>query len=238
MGREICIRLAQEGCKLIGFDINDKMAAETAELVQSAGGEIQHWHVDISNYASVSAAVAEAEEAVGQIDVLVNNAGWDRVTRFVDTDEALHDKVMAINLKGPVNMMHVVVRRMAGRGYGRVISVASDAGRVGSSGQAVYSACKGGVIAMSKTLAREHARGNILFNVVCPGPTDTPLMDTMVDGRADIQKIFDGLNRSIPLRRLGRADDIPGAIAFFASDDAAFITGQVISVSGGLTMHG
>ena len=150
----------------------------------------------------------------------------------------LWDKVIQINLYGPLNMHHIVVRGMAERGFGRVVNVSSDAGRVGSSGEGVYSACKGGVAAFTKTLARELARKGVVLNVLCPGPTDTPLFAAVADGSDAGQRIAEGLKRAIPLRRLGQPDDYPGLIAFLLSDDAGFITGQTISVSGGLTMHG
>jgi len=131
-----------------------------------------------------------------------------------------------------------VLKGMAARGRGRVVNIASDAGRVGSSGEGVYSACKGGIIAFSKTLARELAEKRITINVVCPGPTETPLLESFVQESPSGQKIYEALKRAIPFRRLGQPEDIPGIVAFLASDDAGFITGQVISVSGGLTMHG
>ena len=170
--------------------------------------------------------------------MLVNNAGWDLAAPFLETDAALWQKIIAINLMGPLNMHHAVLKGMKARGRGRIVNVASDAGRVGSSGESVYSACKGGIIAFSKTMAREMASRQININVVCPGPTDTALFrDFAGDGeRGD--KLRAALTRAIPFGRLGKPEDLPGAICFLASDDAAFITGQVISVSGGLTMAG
>jgi 2-hydroxycyclohexanecarboxyl-CoA dehydrogenase len=155
---------------------------------------------------------------------------------FLDTDTALWDKIIAINLYGPLHMHHVVVRGMAERGFGRVVNVASDAGRVGSSGEAVYSACKGGIIAFTKTLARELARRNVTLNVLCPGPTDTPLFDAFKAASPGGAKIGEALARAVPMRRIGTPEDYPGIIAFLLSDDAGYMTGQTISVSGGLTM--
>jgi 2-hydroxycyclohexanecarboxyl-CoA dehydrogenase len=186
----------------------------------------------------VEAAVESTEQALGPIDVLVNNAGWDRFRRFLDTDEALRNKVIAINLQGPLNMHFSVLKRMAARGRGNVVSIASDAGRVGSSGQAVYSACKGGVIAFTKTMAREMVRKGVRLNCVCPGPTDTPMLKAFMDEGEQGKKVYDALQKAVPMGRLGQPEDIPGIVAFFASDDSAFMTGQVVSVSGGLTMHG
>ena len=173
-----------------------------------------------------------------QVDVLVNNAGWDRAGNFLDTDKALWDQVVAVNLYGPLFMHHAVLKGMSDRGRGRVVNIASDAARVGSTGEAVYALCKGGMIAFSKTMARELSRKQISVNVVCPGPTDTALFADFAGEGEGADKLRQGLARAIPFGRLGQPSDLPGAIAFLASDDAAFITGQVISVSGGLTMVG
>lgn len=238
MGRAICARLLDEGCKVAALDINRESLDTLAASVKGRG-TLHAQAVDISSYAAVCRAVADAEATLGPLDILVNNAGWDKFTNFLDTDEALRAKVVAINLNGPINMFHAVLSGMSTReGGGRVVTIASDAGRVGSSGQAVYSACKGGVIALSKTLARELARKNILLNVVCPGPTDTPMLQDFLNQGAGGQKVYDAMKRAIPMKRLGQSEDIPGIVAFLVSDDASFITGQVISVSGGLTMHG
>jgi 2-hydroxycyclohexanecarboxyl-CoA dehydrogenase len=240
IGEAICNRMADEGVKIAILDQNAKGAERVCQSIRERGS-IGHVEVlDISNYMAVARAVEGAERALGPTDILINCAGWDKVTNFLDTDEMLHDKVMAINLKGPVNVMHVVIRGMAERKYGRVVSVSSDAGRVGSSGQAVYSACKAGVIAMSKTLAREFARTGITFNSVAPGPTKTPMMEAALAGgdSAEASRILDKMIKSVPLRRIGLPEDIAGIVTFLASDEASFITGQVISVSGGLTMQG
>ena len=238
IGRAICLRLAEEGCKLGVFDIDGETAAETSRLIGEAGGAAFSHQVDIADRVAVGRAVANMESEAGPIDILVNNAGWDRFRNFLDTDPELWEKVIAINLRGPINMHHAVLPGMAERRAGRVVNIASDAGRVGSSGEAVYSACKGGIIAFTKTMAREMARRAVTLNVVSPGPTETPLLHSLLaEGEAG-QKVHEALKRAIPMKRLGQPDDIPGAVAFLASDDAAYITGQVISVSGGLTMHG
>jgi 2-hydroxycyclohexanecarboxyl-CoA dehydrogenase len=237
MGRQICKRLVEEGCSVAMLDIDTKGLESLATELGKAG-RICHVAVDISDYSAVCQAVATAEKALGPVNILVNNAGWDKFSNFLDTDEALRQKVVAINLNGPINMFHAVLTAMAQRDGGRVVTIASDAGRVGSSGQAVYSACKGGVIALTKTLARELARRNILLNAVCPGPTDTAMLQDFMNQGPGGQKVHDAMKRAIPLKRLGKPEDIPGIVAFLASDDASFITGQVISVSGGLTMHG
>jgi 2-hydroxycyclohexanecarboxyl-CoA dehydrogenase len=190
--------------------------------------------LDITDYEAVKKAVA----AAGPVDILVNNAGWDMFRPFLKTDPAFWQKILSINLVGAMNLLHCVLPGMVERGRGRVVTIASDAGRVGSSGEAPYSACKGGLIALTKTLAREMAGKNIQLNVVCPGLTETGMLEQFMLGAGNPEKLREAYRRAIPMGRLGKPDDLPGAVAFFASDDAAFITGQVLSVSGGLTMHG
>ena len=207
-------------------------------LVAEAGGFATPYETDISDYDAVESAIDAAEGNLGSIDILVNNAGWDVAKPFLTTEPALWRKIVDINLYGPLNLHHIVVSRMVQRQAGKVINVSSDAGRVGSSGEAVYSACKGGIIAFSKTLARELARKNIQINTVCPGPTATPLFASFAGDGEQGKKLIEGLTRAIPMRRLGQPADYPGIIAFLASSDADYITGQTISVSGGLTMHG
>jgi len=233
IGRATALRLAQEGCVVGILDIDEAGAQQTAA---DCGSSASAWKTDITDLASVQQSVAAFESAFGATELLANVAGWDLVRNFLDTDPALWDRIIRINLYGVLHMHHVVVRGMAERGFGRVVNVSSDAGRVGSSGEAVYAACKGGIIAFTKTLARELARKGVTLNVLCPGPTDTPLFDAVRKGSPDGARITDALTRAIPLRRIGRPDDYPGVIAFLLSDDAAYITGQTISVSGGLTM--
>jgi 2-hydroxycyclohexanecarboxyl-CoA dehydrogenase len=223
---------------VIGFDINAEALSVLKDQLARNNERLKTQIVDISDYDAVTSAVASIEASLGPIDVLVNNAGWDLFRNFLDTDEALRSKVISINLNGPINMMHAVLTGMAKRGRGRVVSIASDAGRVGSSGQAVYSACKGGVIALTKSLARELARKGVLLNAVCPGPTQTAMLEDFFAQGSGGVKVAEAMVRAIPLKRVGQPEDIPGVVSFLASDDAAFITGQVISVSGGLTMHG
>jgi 2-hydroxycyclohexanecarboxyl-CoA dehydrogenase len=228
IGRAICARFAEEGARLLVADRNGEAAADVAEAVQGKALAF-----DIADYDAARGALANA-----QIDVLVNNAGWDRFQNFVDTKPDDWDTLIDINLRGPLNMHHIVLPQMIARGRGRIVNISSDAARVGSSGESVYAACKGGIISFSKTLAREVARKGITVNVVCPGPTDTPILRGFLGEGEAGQKVYEALVRAIPMKRVGQPDDIPGVVAFLASDEAAFITGQVISVSGGLTMAG
>ena len=189
---------------------------------------------DITDYEAVRKAVAEA----GPVDILVNNAGWDMFRPFLKTDPAFWQKIISINLLGAMNLLHCVLPGMVARGAGKVVNIASDAGRVGSSGEAPYSACKGGIIALTKTLARELATKGIRLNTVCPGLTETSMLTEFMQGAGDPEKLAAAYRRAVPLGRLGKPEDIAGAVLFLASDDAEFITGQTLSVSGGLTMHG
>jgi len=238
IGRAIAARLAAEGCTVGVFDVNAKGADETVAQIVAAGGKAVTGVCDITDYSAVTAAVAAFEAATGPTHILVNNAGWDTPMPFLKTDEAFWKKVVSINYFGPLHMTHAVAQGMNARKSGRIINIASDAGRVGSSGEVVYSGCKGATIAFAKALARELARSNVTINNVCPGPTDTPAMDAFVGTGEQGQKIRDAMVRGVPLGRIGVPDDYPGIVAFLASDDAAFITGQTISVSGGLSMHG
>jgi len=231
-------RFAEEGAQVAVFDMNLEAAQKVADGIVTAGGQAKAFACNITDRAQVDAAVAAAEAQLGPIDILVNNAGWDIFKPFTKTVPAEWDKLIAINLTGALHMHHAVLPGMVARGGGRIVNIASDAARGGSSGEAVYAACKGGLVALSKTLAREHARHNITVNVVCPGPTDTALLAGFAEGAANPEKLMDAFKKAIPLGRIGQPDDLAGAIVFLSSSDASFITGQVISVSGGLTMHG
>ncbi len=231
-------RFAAEGAQVAVFDMNLDAAEKVAAGIRATGGQATAFRCDITDRAGVDAAVAAVLAQRGAIDVLVNNAGWDIFKPFVKTVPAEWEKLIAINLTGALHMLHAVLPGMAERKYGRIVNVASDAARGGSSGEAVYSACKGGLVALSKTLAREHARQGITVNVVCPGPTDTALLAGVAEGARDPAKLIEAFKSAIPLGRLGQGDDLASAIAFMGSDDASFVTGQVLSVSGGLTMHG
>ena len=220
IGRAIVERFIEEGTEVVVFDIEPR--------------DPSHRKVDITDYEAVRKAVAEA----GTVDILVNNAGWDMFRPFLKTDPAFWQKIISLNLVGAMNLLHCVLPGMVARGSGKVVSVASDAGRVGSSGEAVYSACKGGIIALTKTLARELATKGVRLNTVCPGLTETNMLAEFMKGAGNPDKLAEAYRRAVPIGRLGKPEDIPGAILFLASDDADFITGQVLSVSGGLTMHG
>ena len=230
MGRAIAERLAQEGAHVAVTDVDEKSALETASALAGAAG----FRLDITDAAEVEARVHEIVAALGPVDALVNNAGWDRMAPFLETDEDLWDRLIDINLRGPIRLTRAVLPQMVERQQGRIVNISSDAGRVGSTGEAVYAACKAGIIGFGKTVAREVARYGITVNAICPGPTATPLLEELV-GEGN-EKLIESLKRGIPLRRLGEPEDIAAAVAFMVSDDAGFITGQTLSVSGGLTM--
>jgi len=238
IGGAVCRRFAAEGAAVAVFDVNGEAAGDVAEAITSAGGKALAVAADITDLAAVKAGVRQTSEALGDVSILVNNAGWDLFKPFLQTDPDFWRKIIDINLIGALNMHYGVLPAMVERGYGRVVSVSSDAGRVGSSGESVYAACKAGLMGFSKTLAREHARHDITVNVVCPGPTDTALFEGYAQGAGHPEKLREAMRRAIPMGRIATPDDLPGTIAFLASDDAAYVTGQVISVSGGLTMSG
>ena len=226
IGAAICRRFM--GDRILVADRNGEAAKRVAGEVRG-----QALVFDIADYAAAKKTLEKEP-----VDVLVNNAGWDRFQNFVDTKPEEWEQLLDVNLRGPLNMHHIVVPGMLARGRGRIINISSDAARVGSSGESVYAACKGGIISFSKTLAREVARNGITVNVVCPGPTDTPILRSFL-GEGDAgKKVYDALVRAIPMKRVGQPEDVPGIVRFLASDEAGFITGQVISVSGGLTMAG
>jgi 2-hydroxycyclohexanecarboxyl-CoA dehydrogenase len=235
IGAAIARRLAQEGASTGILDLDAAAGEKVAGEIKQAGGRVSLHVADITDYAAVCRAVESFESACGPLACLVNNAGWDRAASFLETTPELWRKIVDINLFGPMNVSHVVLRGMAARGFGRVVNIASDAGRVGSSGEAVYSACKGGIIAFTKTVARELVGKGVILNTICPGPTDTAILRSFLEG-PEGTRIAEGLKRAIPMKRLGIPEDYPGLVAFLLSDDAAYMTGQTISVSGGLTM--
>ncbi len=213
IGRAIAERLTVAGCAVAAADIE--------------GGDVT---MDVTDPGSVAAAIAQVERELGPLDILVNNAGWDELRPFLETDEDFWQRVIEVNFTGCLRTTRAVLPGMVERGYGRIVNIASDAGRVGSSGESVYSGAKGAVIAFSKAIAREVARSGVTVNCVCPGPTRTALLESMGP------KLAEALERAIPMRRIGEPADVAHAVAFLASDGAAYITGQALSVSGGLTM--
>jgi len=237
IGRAIAARLAHDGARIAVADIDLDAARTTEQEIRAHGGEALAVAADVARFDAVQAAVRQTHDGLGRIDILVNNAGWDRIEPFQHNPPELWDTLININLKGPIHCCRAVLDDLIAAGSGKIVSVSSDAGRVGSSGEAVYAACKGGVIAFSKTLARELARHHVNVNVVCPGPTNTPLLKGIMEAEHG-GKIIAAMKAAIPFRRLGEPEEVAAAVAFFASPDANFITGQVLSVSGGLTMVG
>ena len=238
IGATTCLRFAEEGAQVAVVDLNQAAADAVVARIAEAGGKALAVAVDLTDAEATAAVVETIEAGLGEIDVLVNGVGWDVFTPFLKSGPEFWSKIIDINLRGVLNITHPVLSRMAERRRGKIVSLASDAARGGSSGESVYAACKAGVIAFSKTIAREHARQGISVNVVCPGVTETAMLEAFMESAGDKEKLRVAFTRAVPMGRLGQPDDLPGAIAFFASDDAGFITGQVLSVSGGLTMHG
>lgn len=231
IGAAICRSLAEAGHKVVVSDIAFDNARAVADEIGGLAVE-----TDVADPASVQKSASEVVAELGAVDILVNCAGWDLFMPFVDTDESFQEKVLAINLSGPIRMTRAFLPGMIERGWGRLIHISSDAGRVGSSFEAIYSGAKGGIISFSKTIAREAARKGVTSNTICPGPTETALLQSVVGDGPKSDKMMEGLKRAVPMKRLGQPEDIGPAVAFLASDDASFITGQTLSISGGLTM--
>jgi 2-hydroxycyclohexanecarboxyl-CoA dehydrogenase len=236
IGRATALALAEDGCAVAVADLQQGAGEGVAREIEATGGRSLAVRMDVTDGQSVSAAVACTSDRLGPIDVLVNCAGWDELRPFLDTDEAFWRRVVAINYEGCLRVTHAVLGGMVDRGRGRIVSIASDAARVGSSQEAVYAGAKAGVIAFGKTIAREAARHGVTANVVCPGPTDTPLLQGMAEQAPDAERLVSSLTHAVPMRRLGRPEDVAAAVVFLASEQAAYVTGQTLSVSGGLTM--
>jgi 2-hydroxycyclohexanecarboxyl-CoA dehydrogenase len=231
IGRAIALALAAEGARVAVLDLDEAGARETVVAIEGAGGRGSAHRVDVTDVATVDATIDAVAARDGGLHVLVNCAGWDKPMRFVDTTPDFWDRILAINLKGPIACTRAALRHMIGQESGKIVTIASDAGRVGSTGEAVYSAAKGGLIAFTKTIARETARHRINVNCVCPGPSDTPLFRK--EFAAANPKLAESLTRVIPWGRLGVPEDVAPAVVFLVSDDAAFITGQTLNVDGG-----
>ncbi|NMO02269.1 SDR family oxidoreductase [Gordonia sp. TBRC 11910] len=237
IGEGISRTLGEKGFRVAVADLNLEAAQQVAKEIGAAGGEAIAVAIDVTDTVSVRAAVEQVAAELGPVEIAVNNAGWDDFMTFLETDEDFWNKILDINFKGSLRVNHAVVPGMIERGFGRVINIGSDAGRVGSSLEAVYSGAKGGTIAFTKTLAREVATKGVTANTVCPGPTDTPALRKFADNSGqDADKVLSGMTRAVPMKRLAQPADIAAAVAFFASDEAGYITGQTLSVSGGLTM--
>jgi 2-hydroxycyclohexanecarboxyl-CoA dehydrogenase len=229
IGSSIARDLASIGARVVICDLNEGAAKQIASELPDGVA----LPVDLSQPSSIDELAVRLADEVGKVDVLVSNAGWDKVGPFLQSDPDVWDRLIHINLRAPIQLTHRLLGAMVEQHWGRIVYVSSDAGRVGSSGEAVYSACKAGLIGFSKTIAREAARGGVTSNVVCPGPSDTPLLAEVA---GDNPKLVDALKRAIPIGRLGQPDDVSGMVTFLCSERAEFITGQTISVSGGLTM--
>jgi 2-hydroxycyclohexanecarboxyl-CoA dehydrogenase len=236
IGRAIAKALARGGCAVAVADLSEQRCAEVAGELEAGGAAVLAAPLDVTDSASVAAALGRASAALGSIDVLVNCAGWDEFKAFLDTDEAFWRRVIAVNYEGSLRTTHALLGPMIERGYGRIVNIASDAARVGSAQEAVYAGAKAGVVAFTKTIAREAARSGVTANVVCPGPTETPLLDAMTEQAPDSERLVSALTRAVPMRRLGKPEEVAAAVTFLASEQAGYITGQTLSVSGGLTM--
>jgi 2-hydroxycyclohexanecarboxyl-CoA dehydrogenase len=237
IGKGISLALGEAGFHVAVADLNLDAAEATATEITTVGGDATAVMVDVTSTASVDEAVALVTERLGAVEVVVNCAGWDDFMTFLETTEDFWDRILDLNFKGALRVTKAVVPGMIERGWGRVINIGSDAGRVGSSLEAVYSGAKGGIIAFTKTLAREVATTGVTANTVCPGPTDTPALRKFANNSGeDADKVISGMTRAVPMKRLGKPEDVAAAVVFFAGDNTGYITGQTLSVSGGLTM--
>lgn len=236
IGREICLGLARDGRRVAVADLRPDEAATTVALIVAGGGTAMAVPMDVADSDSVANGLLAVVDELGPVEILVNCAGWDELKPFLDTDEAFWDRIIEINYKGTLRTVHRCLPAMIEAGWGRIVNIGSDAGRVGSSLEAVYSGAKGGIIAFTKTIAREVARNGITANTVCPGPTDTPLLDEIKAASDEGDKVIGAMARAVPMKRLGQPSEVASAVVYFCSEAAGFISGQTLSVSGGLTM--
>lgn len=236
IGRCIALALAREGAQTAVADLLLENARSVRDEIKGMGVNALACQVDLTKRQEVERTIQTVLSQFGQIDILVNSAGWDRLEPFIESNEETWERILAINFKSVLHTVKAVLPHMITAGSGRIVNISSDAGRVGSSWEAVYSGAKGAVIAFSKTLAREVARYKINVNVVCPGLTDTPLLEAVRSQSPQTEKLIDAVIKATPFRRVARAEEIAEAVLFFASPSADFVTGQTLSVSGGLTM--
>lgn len=230
IGLATATAFAQAGARVVLTDINAAAGEQALAGLKAAGSEVAFMQLDVTSLASAQAVATQVRSDFGRLDVLVNAAGWDIIQPFMDNTPDYWEKIVALNFMGPINVARALLPLLIESGSGRIVNVGSDAGRVGSFGETVYAGAKGGVIAFTKSLAREVTRKQVRVNCVCPGPTDTPLFATQPE------KMRDALIGAIPMKRLGKPSEVADAVLFFASDRSSFVTGQVLSVSGGLTM--
>jgi 2-hydroxycyclohexanecarboxyl-CoA dehydrogenase len=236
IGAAIARGLAEDGMATIIGDIRTEQAAANTERINAAGGRGLAVEMDVRHPDSVAVALERARATFGEIDVLVNVAGWDELKPFVETDEEFWQEVLEVNFKGGLRFTRALLPAMIERRWGRIVNISSDAGRVGSSLESVYAGAKGAIISFTKTVARETARLGVTANIVCPGPTDTEMLRDVAQAHPDADKVLERLARAVPMKRLGQPEDVAAAVRFFASEGAGYITGQTLSVSGGLTM--
>ncbi len=236
IGRGISLALAKQGADVAIIDIAIEKAEETAAEIKKLGRKAITIKCDVTKKEEVDQSVKKVIDTFGKLDILVNNVGWDKILFFSQTTPDFWDKIIDINYKSVLYFTRAVMDHMVSRNYGRIVNIGSDAGRVGSLGESVYSGTKGAVIAFGKTMARELARNKITVNTVCPGPSETPLTEAMVKEGGLAAKILPTMKNIVPLGRLGKPEDLGAAVAFFVSDEAEYVTGQTLSVSGGLNM--
>jgi 2-hydroxycyclohexanecarboxyl-CoA dehydrogenase len=232
IGQATADALAAQGASVIVADINREKGEEAAAAIRQKGGRAAFFRVDMTDESSIAEFADAAQAKFGPIDIVVNGAGWGQTQPFWESTDEFSEKVIALNFVGPMKLVKALLPKMIERGSGKIVNIASDAGRVGSLGETIYSGAKGGLIAFTKSLARETARYNINVNCVCPGPTETPLLFAVPE------KHLEAFKKAIPFRRFGKPSEVAAAVVFFASEGASYITGQVLSVSGGLTMVG